>query len=179
MRITRTWTITDPSGHSTTCSQTVTVVDTVPPVLSGCVDVLTNALANTNGNYVTFAVTALDACDGAVPVICDPPSGSFFNLGRTDVRCVATDRCGNTNVCSFTVEVRGNCVEIVREEFHSTAVHGVLSYTFCVRNDSSHPLGHLTLVDLPSGVTATPYFITLTPPLPPGQTRCVTGLMER
>ena len=36
-------------------------------------------------------------------------TGSPFPAGDTLVRCVATDACGNTNVCSFTVTVT-NCL---------------------------------------------------------------------
>src|SRR5204863_6476043 len=36
---------------------------------------------------------------------CLPPSGSAFKVGTTTVTCTATDSCGNTGQCSFTVRV--------------------------------------------------------------------------
>ena len=36
---------------------------------------------------VTFKVTATDDVDGAVPVSCQPKSGSRFKVGKTTVRC--------------------------------------------------------------------------------------------
>jgi hypothetical protein len=53
-----------------------------------------------------YKATATNTCCGAsVTVVCTPPSGSFFPLGTTPVSCVATDCCGNTASCSFTVRV--------------------------------------------------------------------------
>ena len=45
----------------------------------------------------------------AVLVICDPPSGSVFEIGKTIVTCTATDSAGNTASCRFKVEVVGKC----------------------------------------------------------------------
>lgn len=174
MVVTRRWVVTDATGHASYCEQEVTVADTVPPVLQGCVDLATNSLTTASGNYVSFTVTALDACEGVLPVHCDPPSGSFFPVGQTLVHCSAVDRCGNSNACTFLVTVRAGCVEIVEETIRCTGTNGLDSYRFCVRNNTDHDLGHLTIVNLPSGVSATPYFLTLNPPLPSGQTRCVT-----
>ena len=55
---------------------------------------------------VTFKVTATDDVDGAVPVSCQPRSGSRFKLGRTTVRCEATDSTANTATAAFTVTVK-------------------------------------------------------------------------
>jgi hypothetical protein len=55
---------------------------------------------------VTYAVHASDAVDGTVPVSCRPRSGSRFRIGRTVVRCSATDSSGNTATARFTVRVK-------------------------------------------------------------------------
>ena len=55
---------------------------------------------------VTYNVTASDGADGQVPVTCDPRSGSRFPIGRTIVRCSATDSSGNTANASFRIIVR-------------------------------------------------------------------------
>jgi hypothetical protein len=47
----------------------------------------------------------MDNCDGALPVMCTPPSGSTFAEGVTTVTCVASDSSGNSNSCTFTVSV--------------------------------------------------------------------------
>jgi hypothetical protein len=54
---------------------------------------------------VRYAVTAQDAVDGHVPVVCAPKSGSLFKSGRTKVTCSATDTSGNSQSANFTVRV--------------------------------------------------------------------------
>jgi hypothetical protein len=49
--------------------------------------------------------TAADAADGPLTVRCTPQSGSRFKVGRTIVRCSATDTSGNTAVATFVVTV--------------------------------------------------------------------------
>lgn len=95
-------TATDCAGNSNTCSFTVTVLDQEPPALT-CPTNQTVSCLTTNGAQVFFSATASDNCDGPVPVVCTPPSGSFFRPGATTVTCVATDSSGNTNSCSFTI----------------------------------------------------------------------------
>jgi hypothetical protein len=55
---------------------------------------------------VTYAVSARDDVDGAVPVSCFPRSGSRFDSGRTDVVCSATDASANTQTARFTITVK-------------------------------------------------------------------------
>ena len=55
---------------------------------------------------VKFAVTATDDVDGSVLVTCRPRSGSRFPIGRTRVRCSATDRSANAAKTSFRITVR-------------------------------------------------------------------------
>jgi HYR domain-containing protein len=55
---------------------------------------------------VHYRVAGLDAVDGVVPVVCRPRSGAWFPLGRSLVRCSATDASGNEAVRSFGVVVR-------------------------------------------------------------------------
>jgi hypothetical protein len=55
---------------------------------------------------VTYAVTASDDQDGALPVSCTPPSGSVFAVGVTTVSCTATDAGGNVTVVTFPVTVK-------------------------------------------------------------------------
>jgi len=94
-------------------------VDPTPPVLSGCPpDLVQPADAGIGdgctGAVVSFAApTALDDCDGFVPVTCTPPSGSVFPVGTTVVVCEADDLCGNTASCTFDVTVTAtNLVEL-------------------------------------------------------------------
>jgi len=75
------------------------------PVLSLPANITTPA-TSTSGEEVTYtSPTATDAVDGTVPVSCEPASGSTFPLGKTIVRCSATDSSGNEAGGSFEVNV--------------------------------------------------------------------------
>lgn len=103
---TRTWRATDPCGNTATCAQTVSTLDTVPPVLANCPTNLTYRLCQTNRVQVFYTPPlAGDDCDTNVIVNCSPASGTIFGLGVFTVTCTATDFCGNSNSCSFIVSV--------------------------------------------------------------------------
>jgi IgGFc binding protein len=57
------------------------------------------------GVPVPFQVEARSDCEEAVPVVCEPPSGSIFPLGDTQVVCSATNRTGEVFTTSFQVTV--------------------------------------------------------------------------
>lgn len=77
--------------------------DLIAPVLHGAKSV--RAQTGARSARVTFRVTATDRVDGAVPVSCQPRSGARFTIGRTIVRCGATDSSGNTATAAFAVTV--------------------------------------------------------------------------
>jgi len=80
-------------------------MDLAPPRISEKFDVFVETdLAPV---AVQFASpSAVDDVDGAVPVFCDPPTGSKFPFGETLVICSATDAAGNTKRSGFNVVVR-------------------------------------------------------------------------
>ncbi|SPE50652.1 hypothetical protein SBV1_1190022 [Verrucomicrobia bacterium] len=109
--ITRTWVAIDCCQNRAVCSQTVTVVDTNPP----SIDCPTNLVVQTcaTNTTVTWTVNASDPCGYPVTVVCTPPSGSTFtNPSTNNVHCVATDPCGNTNTCDFTVTVEAPVLDL-------------------------------------------------------------------
>ena len=77
----------------------VVVTDTTRPVVTVPADISSPTPA------VTFTATATDNIDGPLPVVCNPPSGSTFDVGETIVDCRATDAHANTGTASFTVAV--------------------------------------------------------------------------
>jgi HYR domain-containing protein len=97
------------SWRSDAWKGTVTVpglsFDLRPPVISGAVSKTVHVRTGKRAR-VTFAVAAADAVDGSVPARCAPRSGSFFRIGRTTVKCSATDSSANTATARFTVNVK-------------------------------------------------------------------------
>jgi HYR domain len=81
--------------------------DVTPPILSAAPNKILIVPRRTRHIRVTYRTpTAEDAVDGALPVTCRPRSGSLFRVGRTFVRCAATDTSANIGGRTFTVTVR-------------------------------------------------------------------------
>jgi hypothetical protein len=102
--ITRTWKATDVCGNTSTATQTITVADTVAPILACPAPVIVSNDEGFCGAVVNFRLSAYDKC-GDVHITSVPASGSTFPLGTTTVNVVAADDCGNVSNCSFTVTV--------------------------------------------------------------------------
>ena len=98
-----TCTASDSFGNtSEPCSFTVTVNDTVPPMIT-CPTITSVTPAPGGSSIVTFTQPAAsDNCPG-VTASCDPPSGSTFPSGCSTVTCTAMDTSGNTSNCTFEV----------------------------------------------------------------------------
>ena len=93
------------------------------PCTNNCLQIQcwTNVVASSCTNVpVYYYPTLTDSCCSNWSIICTPASGHYFVPGTTNtVKCVATDSCGNSNNCSFTVTVlpgancATNCFNIV------------------------------------------------------------------
>jgi gliding motility-associated-like protein len=104
-----TYTATDSSGNTATCSFSVRLLEVTAPVIK-CPDTLIVATDSSNtsmcGASVMLALaTATDNC-GAATIKSDSLSGSYFKVGTTVVTYTATDLSGNTATCSAVVRVR-------------------------------------------------------------------------
>ncbi|MEW5854069.1 MAG: choice-of-anchor tandem repeat GloVer-containing protein, partial [Myxococcota bacterium] len=99
-----TCTASDTRGNVGTRSFTVTVRDTRPPLVT-IVVAKSVVTSNPQGAVVTFSASANDVVSGARPVSCSPQSGTLFPVGKTTLRCTATDAAGNTGVATALVQV--------------------------------------------------------------------------
>ncbi len=98
-------TATDVHGNSGSCSFTIQVCDTRPPVIT-CPANITVGATSPAGAVVTYpSSTATDIVDGNVPTTSVLPSGSTFPIGISTVISTAFDAQGNSATCSFTVRV--------------------------------------------------------------------------
>ncbi|MGQ7868174.1 HYR domain-containing protein, partial [Sunxiuqinia sp. sy24] len=115
-----TWTITDKGGTTTTCVQTVTVIDAEAPTIScqGDVeDLITNGGCDLVSSQVT-APTFNDNCPDPVlsyQLIMEEGTvingnGSAHNypfpVGKTQINYTVTDAAGLTATCSYTVWIK-------------------------------------------------------------------------
>jgi hypothetical protein len=91
-------TASDANGTAT-ADFPVIVADTTRPDLTVPADI------TTTNPVVTYTATATDIVDGSITPVCDPPSGSTFPIGTTEVVCTATDSSLNDTTASFFVTV--------------------------------------------------------------------------
>ncbi len=95
---------TDTSGLSDTCVFTATIVDSERPVIACPDTIIVTADSGQCGAVATYSASATDNC-GEVNFIYNPPSGSFFPVGVSDVTGIAVDPFGNADTCLFKIVV--------------------------------------------------------------------------
>ncbi|HEY8772990.1 MAG TPA: HYR domain-containing protein [Gaiellaceae bacterium] len=100
-----TCTSSDTRGNKATRTFLVTVKDTTAPDLRLPKRLIHATTSSKNGRRLRLHPVALDRVDGPVAETCRPASPHLFKLGKTTVRCRATDRAGNTATGSFNVLV--------------------------------------------------------------------------
>ena len=100
--VTRTWRATDCCGHSNTCSQTITIADTVPPVVTCSPSFATDCSLP----WSFTPPTAVDACsgtNGTITVLSTTTNGHCpYSISRV---WQVSDTCGNSTTCTQTVVV--------------------------------------------------------------------------
>ncbi len=95
----------DAAGNAGSTSFSITVRDTIAPVIGAAPNVTANTTNAAGTAVVTYSLpTATDAV-GVTSVACSPASGSTFPLGASTVTCTARDAAGNTSTKTFTVTV--------------------------------------------------------------------------
>ncbi|QQS29315.1 MAG: T9SS type A sorting domain-containing protein [Sphingobacteriales bacterium] len=99
-----TLTVYDNNGNSSSCTSTVTVVDTEPPV-AGCQDVTVTLDENGTGSLSAEQVNngSSDNCD--FDLLLDQTDFTCANQGSNTVTLTVTDGSGNTSTCSAVVTV--------------------------------------------------------------------------
>ncbi|MBK6699497.1 MAG: HYR domain-containing protein [Saprospiraceae bacterium] len=98
-----TFTATDHSGNTNTCTMNITVLDKGIPIIA-CPE---NQTLSCPGNFNFPPVNYYDHCGIAnLQQIEGPSSGSLFTNAETNLTFMATDQSGNTNTCSFIIRVQ-------------------------------------------------------------------------
>jgi hypothetical protein len=147
------------------------VNDQTPPVITCPANITVNTPVGSCTAVVNFTVTATDNC-GAVTVVSVPASGSVFPIGTTTVTSTATDACGMTATCTFTVTVNDVQLPVITAQpanrtvcvgttavFSVTAItspsaNGPLAYQWQLWNTSTNTWGDI------AGATASTLTLT-------------------
>jgi hypothetical protein len=120
------WKVKDASNNQKTCTQTVTVVDNQPPVITCPANITQAAPSGQCGKNITVPNPVKNDNCGIVKqtwVMSGATSGSssssgintvgrkYFNCGITTITYNVRDAAGNTASCSFTINLLGgsNC----------------------------------------------------------------------
>ena len=104
--ITRTWQATDLCGNRSTCSQTVTLLDTEPPMIACPKTRIIVALdANCQLEIPTVRPPASDDCTPASLLVYtqDPPAGTIVSGPCQSVVVTVRDACGHVSLCQVLV----------------------------------------------------------------------------
>ena len=101
-----TWTVTDGSANTATCTQTVTVSDNQNPTISCAAPV--NAFANATCEATGVALGTPTTADNCSVASVTNNAPATFPLGATTVTWTVTDGSGNMATCDQTVTVTDN-----------------------------------------------------------------------
>ena len=101
------WTVTDGSGNTATCNQTVTVTDNINPTITCPAPVAATTNTGCTATGVNLGKpTASDNC--TVASVTNNHPSTTYPLGTTTVTWTVTDGSGNTATCTQTVTVTDN-----------------------------------------------------------------------
>jgi hypothetical protein len=110
--------VKDSAGNVASASLFVVVGDEDAPRLTVPNGPVQANATGPKGGRVTWRAAAVDNVDGAVPVSCDPTSGSVFGIGDARVTCRAHDHAGNVAKKSFVVSVHDHDPPVVLVPTH-------------------------------------------------------------
>ncbi|MBR9921604.1 MAG: HYR domain-containing protein [Bacteroidetes bacterium] len=97
--------LTDAAGNVDSCEFLVTVLDVEDPVVVCPNDIIINLGGGECRTIVDYnPLSATDNC-AVVDTIMTPPSGSWFEIGETEVEIIVIDSSGNADTCYFNVIV--------------------------------------------------------------------------
>src|SRR5258707_1105589 len=146
----------DGSGNSSTALQTITVQDTVPPVVTApanitiaCTDSLNPAI-----NHALGVATAVDNCSGAsTPTYTDQTiAGNCTGSSTVKRTWTSQDGCGNIGTALQTITVQDTVAPVVTAPANVT-----IACTDSLNPAINHTLGVATAVDSCSGASTPTY----------------------
>ncbi len=109
----RVWTAVYPNNSNpwlvSDCTQTILLKDDEAPQITNCPQDITVQVGSECEGIVNYTEpSASDNCE-LISFTGSHSSGDIFNIGATTVQYTATDVCGNTSQCSFSITIEGTC----------------------------------------------------------------------
>lgn len=121
-----TCTVADLAGNAAICQFTITVTDTQPPTITCPANITQGTASNQCGAAVAYAApTVSDNCPGVGTPSCNPPSGSTFPKGVTNVNCSVADASSNNANCGFTITINDTTPPTITCPPNQSVVSGV------------------------------------------------------
>jgi hypothetical protein len=136
--VTRTYTLTDETGKSSTVTQTINIEDITPPTAlcqSTTVELTAEGTATLDAQALDNGSS--DNCS-AVTFSASPNSFDCNTIGANSVTLTVADECGNTNTCSTSVTVEvGNATpsEWTSTDIGNTVTTGSFEFDPCTGAD--------------------------------------------
>ncbi len=109
-----TWTVTDSSGNTSTCEQSVTVTDDEAPV-ANCQNITVALDENTNTATITpeqINNNSTDNCDAITSISLSETTFTCDNVGENTVVLTVTDENGNEGTCNAIITVEDTITPI-------------------------------------------------------------------
>ncbi len=123
-----TWTAKDLAGNTSTATQTVTVVDTTKPSITGQVNIEVEATAPRS--IVAYNIPIATDIVGVTSFTHDAPA--TFPVGLTTIIWTAVDAAGNKNTATQTVTVKDTTPPVINApvnvEVEATAFESIVAY---------------------------------------------------
>ncbi|MFK7776131.1 MAG: beta strand repeat-containing protein [Saprospiraceae bacterium] len=95
-------TVSDLAGNQDTTTAIVMVNDLLPPTITCPTDIVIDECTG----LVTYGSPIFsDNCADPFLIFMNPPSGTIFPTGETEIVFIANDQSGNSTSCSFTVTI--------------------------------------------------------------------------
>jgi hypothetical protein len=135
-------------GCGSTASNTITVsvIDTIPPVITGCPNgpIIVNSPSSGCSATVTWNIpTVSDNCSGVVISQTQGlPPGSVFPVGFSTITYAAADVAGNLTSCSFLIEVRDvtnpviTCPEDIAVDATAGLCGAIVTFPLAIASDN-------------------------------------------
>ncbi|XP_071959784.1 hyalin-like [Antedon mediterranea] len=92
----------DSAGNTGSCVLTVTINDIGSPVVT-CPENIEKDTVTDQSTVTWHNPSVTDNAEIGLSATCNPPSGSSFKTGSTDVTCFVIDSADNKGICTFTV----------------------------------------------------------------------------